>query len=161
MKAHARSIRIAPKKAAIVAQMVRGMPVNQALDSLRRTHKKAARVIEQLVASAAANAEHNDQQDRSLLVIRTIMVNQGAAYSRGVPMARGRMRPMQKFLSHISVVLGIAEATQDTGAKTTSAQTSSKKGKESSQKADSAVKPTVAPKRSSKKSGASSPDSSS
>lgn len=109
MKAYLRSARIAPKKANLIAKMVRGMPVPAATQMLRRTHKKGARMIEQLLKSAVANAEHNEKQDSSILVIKSIVVNQGTSYHRGVPMARGRMRPMRKFLSHISLTLGIAE----------------------------------------------------
>ena len=134
MKAYARSIRIAPKKANIVAKMVRGLPVPEALDQLRRTHKKAARIIEQLVASAAANAEHNDKQDRQILVVKLISVNQGAAYNRGVPMARGRMRPMKKFLSHISVTLGIAND-KETGETRGTGEIGDKKAKKAPSKA--------------------------
>ncbi len=109
MKAHLRSARIAPKKANVIATMVRGMPVPGALEALRSTHKKGARMVEQLLRSAVANAEHNDRQDPSRLVVKSIVVNQGAGLRRGVPMARGRMRPMTKFLSHISLTLGIAD----------------------------------------------------
>lgn len=112
MKAHARSLRIAPKKANLIAQMVRGMTVAAALSALARTNKKAARMVETLLKSALANAGHNDKQEVQNLVIRTIIVNQGAGYRRGVPMARGRMRPMRKFLSHISITLGIADGAE-------------------------------------------------
>jgi large subunit ribosomal protein L22 len=107
MKASLRSVRIAPKKANIVAKMVRGKPVMEAIDLLERTHKKGARLIEELLKSAVANALHNDRQSASSLVVRTIVVNQGMGYRRGVPMARGRTRPMTKFMSHIDVTLGI------------------------------------------------------
>lgn len=109
MRAHLESARIAPKKANLVATMVRGMPVAAAIDLLGRTHKKGARLLEKLLESAAANARHNFKQDSSALVVRTIVVNQGQALQRGVPMARGRMRPMSKFLSHITVTLGYAD----------------------------------------------------
>jgi large subunit ribosomal protein L22 len=110
MKAFLRSARIAPKKANLIATMVRGMPVNDAITALEQTHKKGARMIEQLLKSAVANAQHNDKQDASKLIVKTIIVNQSLGYRRGVPMARGRMRPMTKFLSHIDVVLGVAGA---------------------------------------------------
>ena len=107
MKALLRSARIAPKKANIIARMVRGLSVPEAQDLLARTQKKAARLVEGLLASAVANAAHNDRQDPGALVVKEIVVNQGSAYRRGVPMARGRVRPLQKFLSHISVTLGV------------------------------------------------------
>jgi large subunit ribosomal protein L22 len=117
MRAILRSARIAPKKANIVAMMVRGMPVSEAIDLLGRTHKKAARLIEKLLASAAANARHNFKQDSGELVVRTIVVNQGQALLRGTPMARGRMRPMSKFLSHITITLGYAGEQEKTNKK--------------------------------------------
>jgi len=109
MKAYLRSARIAPKKANIIAKMVRGMPVGEAVTLLQRTHKKAARMVETLIQSAVANARHNDKQHPSDLVIKSIIVNQSIGYARGVPMARGRIRSMTKFCSHIDLALGIAD----------------------------------------------------
>ncbi|MBI3331554.1 50S ribosomal protein L22 [Candidatus Peregrinibacteria bacterium] len=109
MKASVHSIRLAPKKANLIAKMVRGMSVPDAMEALRRTHKKGARVIEQLLRSAIANTSHNDKQDPQTMVVKTIIVNQGTAFHRGVPMARGRVRPMRKFLSHIDLTLGFPD----------------------------------------------------
>jgi len=138
MKAHLRSARIAPKKANLIAKMVRGMPVAEAMESLKRTHKKGARMIEELLRSAVANAEHNDKQDPSVLVIKTIVVNQSVGYRRGVPMARGRMRPMTKFLSHISVTLGIKDDANEKAGK--DAPKAAKTAKKPSQDAKNHVK---------------------
>lgn len=113
MKAFLKSVRIAPKKANLVAKMVRGMPVTDALNSLERTNKKAARILEEVIKSALANARHNDNQSPDILVIKAIEVNKAQAYHRGVPMARGRVRRMRKFLSHISVTLGIEGVTAE------------------------------------------------
>ena len=110
MKAYANSIRIAPKKANLIAKMVRGMTVPDAVESLRRTNKKAAHIIGDLLRSAIANASHNFKQDPQMMVIKTIVVNQGQAYRRGMPMARGRMRPYRKFLSHITLELGFPDS---------------------------------------------------
>ncbi|ALM09409.1 MAG TPA: 50S ribosomal protein L22 [Candidatus Peribacter riflensis] len=110
MRAYLRSARIAPKKLSVIAQMVRGLTVPEAQESLEHTHKKGARMILALLKSATANAVHNDKQRPEDLVIRTIVVNQAQSYRRGVPMARGRMRPIRKFLSHIEIVLGVADA---------------------------------------------------
>lgn len=109
MKAYARSVRIAPKKASLIAKMIRGMSVPDAVLALERTDKKAARIIASLLRSAMANASHNDRQDPQILVVRSIVVNKAQAYHRGVPMARGRMRPMRKFLSHLTLTLGVAD----------------------------------------------------
>jgi large subunit ribosomal protein L22 len=113
MKASLHSVRIAPKKANLICKMIRGMTTADAMHVLERTNKKAARLLEELLRSAMANASHNNKQDAQTLVIRSLIVNQGQAYHRGVPMARGRVRPMRKFLSHIDLVLGLADDQSD------------------------------------------------
>ena len=137
MKAYLHSVRIAPKKANLIARMVRGLSVPEAMEQLRRTNKKAARIVELLLRSAIANASHNDRQDAQTMVIKTIVVNQGQAYRRGMPMARGRMRPYRKFLSHISLVLGFPE---DEDESTSKRSAKAKAVKDPSQKPKSQVK---------------------
>lgn len=139
MKAYLRSARIAPKKANLIARLVRGMSVGEAIDALQHTNKKGARMVEQLLKSAVANAEHNDKQDVSKLVIKTIIVNQSMGYRRGIPMARGRTRPITKFMSHISVTLGVAGDEAATGTKK-SAKKAEKTSKSPSQKSKTQVK---------------------
>ena len=109
MKANLRSIRIAPKKANLIAKMVRGKPVPEALTILERTNKKGARILENLIRSAMANASHNDKQKPEEMVVKTLVVNKAQNYQRGIPMARGRQRIIRKFLSHISLQLGYDE----------------------------------------------------
>ncbi len=135
MKAYLHSVRIAPKKANLVARMVRGLSVPVATEQLRRTNKKAARIVETLLRSAVANASHNDKQDAQMMVIKTIVVNQGQAYHRGMPMARGRTRPFRKFLSHITLTLGLPG---DVDAPTQ--RTSKKREEKASQKPKTSVK---------------------
>lgn len=142
MKAHVRSVRIAPKKANLLAKMIRGKSVPDAMEALEHTHKKAARILEQLLRSAIANASHNDKQDAQMMVIKTVVVNQGTAYHRGVPMARGRMRPMRKFLSHITLTLGFAD---DAPEKPTTKK-AAKKDASASQKTEKPVKKTSSPR---------------
>ena len=154
MKAHLRSVRIAPKKANLIAKMVRGLPVGDAMTQLQKTNKKGARIVEQLLRSAMANAEHNDKQDPKSLLIKTIVVNQSIGYQRGVPKARGQMRPMQKFLSHISVTLGIADE------KTEKTKMTKKMVKEPSQKAKTTVKKVSNESKTAKSESDSSPESS-
>ena len=101
MKAHLHSYRLAPKKTNLIAGMVRGLPVRHAMDILERTPKKGAQAILGVLRSALANAVHNDRQHADDLFIRRLLVNQGSAYRRGVPMARGRVRPVKKFNSPI------------------------------------------------------------
>lgn len=143
MKAHLRSARIAPKKANIIAMMVRGMSVKEAIHALQHTHKKGARMVEELLKSAVANAEHNDKQDASRLVIKTIVVNQSVGYRRGIPKARGSVRPITKFLSHISVTLGVDGAEEKTEKKAKPSQsaknTVKKSPKKNSAKKDSSA----------------------
>ena len=108
MKASHHSVRIAPKKLSLIARMVRGMSVPDATESLRRTNKKGARILEKVLLSAVANASHNDKQDPQMMIVKTVVVNQAQSYRRGMPKARGQMRPYRKFLSHVEVVLGYA-----------------------------------------------------
>ena len=114
MKAYAHSLRIAPKKANLIAKMVRGMAVPDAMEALRKTNKKGARMVELLLRSAIANTSHNDKQDAQTMIIASLIVNQGQAYRRGMPMARGRTRPFRKFLSHISLELGFPASNGET-----------------------------------------------
>ncbi len=109
MQAHLRSTRLAPKKANLMAQMVRGLSVPDAMELLRNTSKKSARLFEGVLRSAIANAQHNYKQDPQTMVLKTVMVNKGMYYRRGTPMARGRVRPLQKFLCHITIELGYPE----------------------------------------------------
>jgi large subunit ribosomal protein L22 len=106
MHAHLNSTRLAPKKANIMAKMVRGLDVPVAVELLRKTHKKSARLFEDVLRSAMANAEHNFKQDPQTMILKTVVVNQGTAYHRGIPMARGRVRPIRKFMCHITITLG-------------------------------------------------------
>lgn len=113
MHAYLRSARLAPKKANLVAEMVRGMPVPDAVELLRRTSKKGARLLEGVLRSAMANAEHNFKQNANGMIVKEVIVNQGTALRRGIPMARGRVRPIKKFLCHIEVKLGFVETTKE------------------------------------------------
>jgi large subunit ribosomal protein L22 len=121
MKSYLYSVRIAPKKANLIAKMVRGLPVPDAVEQLRLTHKKGARIIEQVLRAAIANASHNDRQDPQTMVVKTIIVNQGMAYRRGMPKARGQQRPFRKFLSHIELELGFPEEKKEKVTKGTKA----------------------------------------
>lgn len=108
MRALLHSVRMAPQKVRVIAGVVRGLPLDDALLSLSRMHKKGARIIERVLRSARANAAHNDKQEPTSLYVKELLVQQGTAYKRGVSMARGRVRPIRKFLSHIKVQLGVA-----------------------------------------------------
>ncbi len=167
MKASLRSIRIAPKKANLVASMVRGLPVLEALESLKHTPKKGARLLQDLLESALANAEHNDKQKPENLIVKTIIVNKAQHYRRGVPMARGRQRPIQKFLSHIDLTLGLLSGeepvkTEKKVATKKSAETASQAAKKTAQSPRSKKSEKGAPAKASKaKTGTAASDSAS
>ena len=103
MIAHLRKILISSKKANLVAGIVRGMPVNKALDTLKFTPKKAAEILYQVILSARSNAENNFKQDPETLIIKEIIVNEGTTYKRFQPVSRGRAHPILKRTTHITV----------------------------------------------------------
>ena len=105
MKAHLRRIRISSKKVNVVAGLVRGKSVDEALNVLQFTPKKAARVLFKVVQSAFSNAVNNDKQEKEALYVKHIVVNKGPVYKRYLPSTRGRALPIQKPTAHISVVL--------------------------------------------------------
>lgn len=113
MKAIARHIRISPKKANLVAGLVRRKNAMEALDILKFTPKKAAKLLYKVVHSAVANAETNFKQKKDELVIKEIIVNEGRTLKRSVPVSRGRVHPILKRTSHITVTVGVASAASD------------------------------------------------
>lgn len=108
MKAIARHIRISPKKANLVAGLVRNKNAEEALSILKFTPKKAAPILYKVLHSAIANAENNFKQKRNALVVKEIIVTQGATLKRSVPVSRGRVHPILKRTSHITVTVEIA-----------------------------------------------------
>ena len=109
MKAVLRGIRTTPKKANLVAGMVRGMPVNDALNLLKFMPKKAAKIIYKVVASAAANAKNNFHQSVDDLIVTQIWAVKGATLKRATPANRGRAWPIHEIMSHITVEVGLPE----------------------------------------------------
>ena len=107
MKALLKNTRISPKKANLVAGLVRGTMVEDALAQLRFTPKKAAKLLYKAIDSAASNAEHNLKQDRGNLYIKEIVVTKGPTYKRGVPVSRGRQHPIMKRTAQIRVTVDI------------------------------------------------------
>ena len=104
MLAHARSVRISPRKLNVVADLVRGKTVRQATDLLQFVPKKGAKILHKAVRSAQANAERGGK-DTSTLRIAHVIVNKGAVLRRVRYAARGRTKPIRKPLAHISVHL--------------------------------------------------------
>jgi len=104
-KAHARSIRIAPRKAKLVIDLIRGKQVGDAIAILRHTPKAASPIVEKLLNSAIANAEHNYSLDVNKLVVTEVFVNQGPTMKRFRPRAMGRASRINKRTSHITLVV--------------------------------------------------------
>lgn len=110
MKAHLRNARISPKKMNVVASMIRGKKVVDALNFLQFTPKKAAHLLYKVVSSAAANAQNNFQQNKTDLIIKNVVVTQGPSLKRGLPVSRGRWHPIKKRTAHVTVAVEAGEA---------------------------------------------------
>lgn len=106
MRAVAKYVRIAPRKARLVADTIRGKSYPEAVSILRFTNKRAARLIGDVINSAAANAEHNDAADPDELFVREIRVDDGPTIKRYRARAMGRATMIRKRTSHITVELG-------------------------------------------------------
>ncbi|MGI6697884.1 MAG: 50S ribosomal protein L22 [Clostridiales bacterium] len=104
-KAHARYIRISPRKVEVVLDQVRGKSIDEALAILRYMPHKGARITEKLIQSAAANAENNHDMVRDNLYVAQIYANQGPTMKRYKARAQGRANLIRKRSTHISVVL--------------------------------------------------------
>jgi large subunit ribosomal protein L22 len=104
-KAYLKAARITQRKARLVADMVRGKHVQDALDSLRFTNKKAAPLVSKLIASALANAKNVATVDVDNLVVLDAFVDEGPTMKRFLPRAQGRATPIRKRTSHITVKL--------------------------------------------------------
>jgi large subunit ribosomal protein L22 len=105
-KASVRGVRLSVDKGRLVADMIRGKKVDQALNILAFTQKKAAGIIKKAVDSAVANAEHNDGADIDELKITSIYVEQGATLKRFSARAKGRGNRISKGTCHIFVTVG-------------------------------------------------------
>ena len=99
--------RISPQKARLVIDQIRGMPVENALQTLAFSHKKAAAIVRKILESAIANAEHNDGADIDELRVSTAMVDEGPTMKRMHARAKGRGNRILKRTSHIT--LAVAE----------------------------------------------------
>ena len=103
--ATAKYVRVAPRKAKIVVDLIRGKQVDQALAILMYTPKSAAPVVEKLLNSAIANAENNLEMDRASLYVAEVYANQGPTLKRYWARSHGRADMIKKHTSHITIVL--------------------------------------------------------
>lgn len=100
-----RNARISAQKARLVADQVRGMPADKALELLAFSNKKAALMIKDVLESAIANAEHNEGADIDELKVSAIWVDEGPVMKRLRARAKGRANRILKRTSHISVMV--------------------------------------------------------
>jgi large subunit ribosomal protein L22 len=105
MRATAKYVRIAPRKARLVADEVRGKSYPEAVSLLQFTNKRAAQILGDVLNSAAANAEHNSEADPDELRVKTVRVDEGPTIKRYRPRAMGRATMIRKRTSHITVEL--------------------------------------------------------
>ena len=97
--------RLSPQKARLVADQVRGLPVERAVELLTFSKKKAAAIMKKVLESAIANAEHNEGADIDELKVATVEVNQGPTFRRFRARARGRVGKIIKRTSHITLTV--------------------------------------------------------
>ncbi|GCL65882.1 50S ribosomal protein L22 [Pseudaquabacterium pictum] len=105
-KAIVRGVRLSADKGRLVADLVRGKRVDQALNILAFTQKKAAGIVKKALESAIANAEHNDGADIDELKITSIYIEQGSTLKRFSARAKGRGNRISKPTCHIYVTVG-------------------------------------------------------
>ena len=101
-----RGVRLSADKGRLVADLVRGKKVDQAINILNFTQKRAAGIIKKALESAIANAEHNDGADIDELKVKSIYVEQGATLKRFSARAKGRGNRISKPTCHIFVSVG-------------------------------------------------------
>jgi large subunit ribosomal protein L22 len=97
--------RLSAQKGRLMADLIRGMPVDRALNELAFSTKKSARLIKKVLESAIANAEHNEGADIDELKISQVMVDEGPTHKRMRPRAKGRGNRILKRTSHITVTV--------------------------------------------------------
>jgi large subunit ribosomal protein L22 len=105
-RAIVRGVRLSADKGRLVADLIRGKKVDQALNILTFTQKKAAGIVKKALESAIANAEHNDGADIDELKVTSIYVEQGATLKRFSARAKGRGNRISKPTCHIFVTVG-------------------------------------------------------
>ena len=98
-------VRISPRKARLVVNLIRGSRVETALDALANCDKKTAPMLKKLLLSAVANAQHSSDIDVDELFVKKIWVSEGKILYRSMPRAQGRATPIRKRYSTITLEL--------------------------------------------------------
>ncbi|MBI4515052.1 MAG: 50S ribosomal protein L22 [Deltaproteobacteria bacterium] len=104
-RAVSRHLRIAPQKARLVVDLIRGKNVGEALNILEFVPKKGARMVAKTLKSAVANAENTQSVDVDRLYVKHISVGAGSTWKRSTQRAQGRATPIRKRTSHIMIVV--------------------------------------------------------
>ena len=131
VQAVAKGVRISPRKVGVVAALVRGRSVNDALTILEHTPRRSATAVYKAIKSAAANADHNHDYKPATLTITEISVTAGPRLKRFHPVSHGRAHPFQRKSSHIRVVVdGEKREAKKTTAKTETAKAATSDTKE-------------------------------
>ncbi|MFH1832662.1 MAG: 50S ribosomal protein L22 [Candidatus Levyibacteriota bacterium] len=105
IKAESKSVKISPRKVSLLADMVRNMSIEQAINALSLANKRAATSLLKTLKSALANAINNAKLQKENLIIKSINVSGGPALKRFKPSTRGRVHPFKKRSSNIRIVL--------------------------------------------------------
>ncbi|AGH85495.1 MULTISPECIES: 50S ribosomal protein L22 [Ralstonia solanacearum species complex] len=106
VKAIHRGARISAQKTRLVADQIRGLPIERALNVLAFSPKKAAVIVKKVVESAIANAEHNEGADIDELKVKSIYIDKATSLKRFTARAKGRGNRIEKQTCHITVTLG-------------------------------------------------------
>lgn len=112
-KAVAKTVRIAPRKVRMVLDLIRGKEVGEAMAILKLTNKRTSPVVEKVLKSAVANAEHNYDMDIENLVISEVYADEGPTLKRFRPRAQGRATKINKHTSHITLVVSEAVSEEE------------------------------------------------
>jgi large subunit ribosomal protein L22 len=105
-KAILRGVRLSAQKGRLVADQIRGLPVDRALDVLSYSPKKGAVIIKKVLLSAIANAEHNEGADVDELKVKSIYLDKAESLRRFTARAKGRGNTIMKQTCHIHIVVG-------------------------------------------------------
>ncbi len=106
---HLKNLRISPRKVRLVADIVRGMEVDKAIEQLKYIPKRSAAPLLKLLQSAVSSAEHDFKMEKEGLLISKIIVDEGPVLKRAMPRAMGRSFPIAKRTSHITIVVDKGE----------------------------------------------------
>ncbi len=102
---HLKNLRISPRKVRLVADVIRGMQVDKAIEQLKYIPKRSAAPLLKLLQSAVSAAEHDFKMEKEGLFVSKIIVDEGPILKRAMPRAMGRSFPIAKRTSHITIIV--------------------------------------------------------